>query len=167
MPFTLHGNAAVAQAFEVLRRTLDEESAGRIEDPEVVRSAIRRHFVVNGGYAPSVDLTGKHSDADDPAASVLWLPFFEAVSREDSTYRRTAKSLGAGEVHLAQQCARLLGPESAKILEWLRRAPLDGGIAAEVVDAEGRATANGGDAALSGLLAWAAWYAVHALGQRI
>jgi hypothetical protein len=167
MPFTVHGNAAVAQAFEVLRRTLDEESAGRIEDPEVVRSAIRRHFVVNDVYAPAVDLSGKHATADDPAASVLWLPFFEAVSREDSTYRRTAKSLASGEVHLAQQCARLLGPESARILEWLRRAPLDGGIAAEVVDAEGRAIANGGDAALSGLLAWAAWYAVHALGQRI
>jgi hypothetical protein len=52
------------------------------------------------------------------------------------------------------------------VLEWLRRAPLDGGTAAEIVDADGRADGNGGDASLSGLLAWTAWYAVHALGER-
>jgi len=39
------------------------------------------------------------------------------------------------------------------VLEWLRRAPLDGGVAAEFVDADGRAVANGGDASLAGLLA--------------
>jgi hypothetical protein len=167
MPYMLHGNAAVAQALDVLRRTLDEETAARIEDPEVVRSAIRRHFVVNGTYVAAVDLTGGSVATDDPAASLLWLPFFEAVSRDDSTYRRTAKSLASADVHLALQCARLLGPESAAVLEWLRRAPLDGGIAAEVVDADGKALMNGGDAALSGLVAWSAWYAVHALGQRI
>ena len=58
------------------------------------------------------------------------------------------------------------GSGRAKVLEWLRRAPLDGGWAAEVVDADGRAAANGGDASLSGLLAWTAWYAVNALGER-
>jgi uncharacterized protein len=166
MPFTLHGNAAVAQALDVLKRTLDEETASRIEDPEVVRAALRRHFVVNGSYVSAVDLTGGSVAADDPSASMLWLPFFDAVSREDSTYRRTAKSLDTG-IHLALQCARLLGPESKSVLEWLRRAPLDGGLAAEVVDADGKAVANGGDAALSGLVAWSAWYAVHALGQRV
>jgi hypothetical protein len=40
-------------------------------------------------------------------------------------------------------------------------------MAAENVDDTGRATANGGDAALSGLLAFTAWYAVNALGVRI
>jgi hypothetical protein len=35
-----------------------------------------------------------------------------------------------------------------------------------VVDADGRAAANGGDASLSGLLGWTAWYAVNALGER-
>jgi hypothetical protein len=166
-PYTLHGNAAVAQALDVLRRTLDEETAAKIEDPEVVRAAIRRHFVVKGNYVAAVDLAGGSISADDPAASILWLPFFEAVSREDTTYRRTAKALASTEVHLALQCARLLGPESSAVLEWLRRAPLDGGVAAEFVDADGKALMNGGDAALSGLVAWSAWYAVHALGQRI
>ena len=40
-PFTLHANAAVAQALDVLRRTLDEETARGVEDPEAVRAAIR------------------------------------------------------------------------------------------------------------------------------
>jgi hypothetical protein len=167
MPYTVHGNAAVAQALDVLRRTLDEETASRIEDPEVVRAALKRHFVVNGSYVSAVDLTGGNVPTDDPSASMLWLPFFEAVSREDTTYRRTAKSIGSTGIHLALQCARLLGPESKAVLEWLRRAPLDGGLGAEVVDNDGKALANGGDAALSGLVAWSAWYAVHALGQRV
>ena len=88
------------------------------------------------------------------------------MARHDSTYRRTVKSIGAEPRLLAQQCARLIGPEAGSVLQWLRRAPLDGGIAAEEVDADGRARANGGDAALSGLLAWSVWYAVNALGER-
>jgi hypothetical protein len=76
------------------------------------------------------------------------------------------KAIGAEPRWLAQQCARLIGPDAPAVLQWLRRAALDGGIAAEEVDADGRARANGGDAALSGLLAWSVWYAVNALGER-
>ena len=169
-PFALHGNAVVAQALEVLRRTLDEETAREVEDPEAVRAAIRRHFVVEregkDTYAAAVDLAGGISTDDDPLGSALWLPLYDAVARHDSTYRRTVKSIGAEPRLLAQQCARLIGPEAGSVLQWLRRAPLDGGIAAEEVDVDGRARANGGDAALSGLLAWSVWYAVNALGER-
>ena len=168
--YTLHGNAVAAQALEVLRRTLDEETAREVEDPEAVRAALRRHFLSGEGakavFAASTDLAGGLSSAEDPAASILWLPLYEAIDRQDSAYRRTAKSLGAATDSLAQHCARLLGPEGAAVLEWLRRAPLDGGLAAEQVDASGRATANGGDAALAGLLAYTVWYAAHALGVR-
>ena len=169
-PFALHGNAVVAQALDVLRRTLDEETAREVEDPEAVRAAIRRHFVVEREgketYAAAVDLAGGISVEDDPLGSTLWLPLYDVVARHDSTYRRTVKSIGAEPRLLAQQCARLIGPEAASVLQWLRRAPLDGGIAAEEVDADGRARGNGGDAALSGLLAWSVWYAVNALGER-
>ena len=169
-PYTLHGNAVVAQAFEVLRRTLDEESAREVEDPEAVRAAIMRHFSMEREgkslLASSIDLGGSMTAEDDPLASALWLPLYEAVERHDSIYRRTVKGLGAEPHHLAQQCARLLGPDAPDVLEWLRRAPLDNGFAAEIVDADGRALANGGDASLAGLLAWCAWYAVHALGVR-
>lgn len=169
-PFTLHGNAVVAQALEVLRRTLDEETARNIEDPEAVRAALKRHFAAEHDgkqmFAAATDLAGHYSFADDPVGSALWLPLYEAVERHDSTYRRTVKNNTAEPRELARECARLLGPDSSKVLEWFRRAPLDGGFAAEIVGPEGQAKLNGGDASLSGLLAWTAWYAVHALGER-
>lgn len=169
-PFTVHANAAAAQALDVLRRTLDEETARNVQDPDAVRAAINRHFVVeNGGhqtYASAIDLAGSTSVADDPSASVFWLPMFDAVARQDSTYRRTVKRVDVTPHSFVQQCARLVGPDATAILQWLRRAPLDGGTAAEVVDAEGRVVGNGGDASLSGLLAWTAWYAANAFGER-
>jgi len=171
-PFTLHANAAAAHALDVLRRTLDEETARNVQDPDAVRAAITRHFVVeppgggHGTFASSSDLAGTTSTEDDPAASMFWLPMYEAVARQDSTYRRTVKKIDVTPRLMAQQCARLVGPDATNILQWLRRAPLDGGLAAEVVNPEGQAVANGGDASLSGLLAWATWYAVNALGER-
>jgi hypothetical protein len=169
-PFALHGNAVVAQALDVFRRTLDEETARAVEDPEAVRAAIHRHFLIERDgaqiLASAIDLAGGVSVADDPLGSALWLPLYDAVERHDSTYRRTAKALGPPAAELAQRCARLLGPESAAVLKWFRRAPLDGGVAAELVDNDGKALGNGGDASLSGLVAWAVWYAVHALGER-
>ena len=169
-PFTLHGNAVVAQALDVMRRTLDEETARTVEDPEAVRAAIKRHFVAEQDgkqlFSAATDLAGHHSFADDPVGSALWLPMYEAVERHDSTYRRTVKNTTLPPGELARECARLLGPESSKVLQWFRRAALDGGFAAEIVTPEGQAKFNGGDAALSGLLAWTAWYAVHALGER-
>jgi len=169
-PYTVHANAAAAQALEVLRRTLDEETARGLQDPDAVRAAIQRHFVVEAKgkstYASAIDLAGGTSMTDDPSASAFWLPIFDAVARQDSTYRRTVKAIDTSPHALEQQCARLVGPDATNVLQWLRRAPLDNGVAAEFVDADGRATANGGDASLSGLLAWAVWYAVNALGGR-
>ena len=167
-PYTLHGNAVVAQALEVFRRTLDEESAKEVQEPEAVRAALLRHFSAERDGKPAlaaaVDLKGARALDDDPIGSALWLPLYEAVERTDSTYRRTVKGLGARSPILAQQCARLLGPDAALVLQWLRRAALDNGVAAEEVDEQGRAVGNGGDAALSGLLAYTAWHAVHVLG---
>jgi hypothetical protein len=170
MPYTLHGNAVVAQMLDVLRRTLDEETANRLEEPDAVRAALVRHFATDKGgkpaFASAVDLDGHVASGDDPIASAYWLPLYDAVQRDDSLYRRTVRGVASTPEYLAHQCARLMGPEAADVVRWLRRAPLDHGLAAEIVDADGRAIANGGDAALSGLLAWSVWYAVHALGVR-
>ena len=169
-PFTLHANAAVAQALEILRRTLDEQSAREVEDPAAVRAAIRRHFTNDrdpkGKLAASVDLAGHRSEDDVAGASALWVPLFELLDRQDSLYRRTVKAIPGNVSSLERQIARLLGPDGEQVLEWLRRAPLHGGLAAEVVDETGLAVANGGDAALSGLLAATAWHAVHVLGMK-
>ena len=168
-PVTLHGNAVVAFALDALRKTLDEEGAKEVQDPSAVRAALRRQFASGGEgkstFAAATDLQGAKTLDDDPVGSALWLPLWEAVDRTDSTYRRTAKRIGASD-RLVVQIARLFGPDAGEVLEWLRRAPLGHGLAAEVVDADGRALSHGGDAALSGLLAYAAWYCVHAHGIR-
>ena len=99
---------------------------------------------------------------------MYWLPYYDLLGRDDSIYRRSVKPLENIETEaLFMRCARLVGPEGSRALEWLRRAPLDGGLASELVDLAGRATGNGGDAALSGLIAYTAWYAVHALGVTV
>ncbi len=169
-PFTLHANAAVALALDVLRRTLDEETAHDVQDPETVRAALVRHFLKTEAgaarFAAAIDMAGKATFDDDPVGSAFWLPLYEAVDRQDSNFRRTAKAIGAPAGRLAEYCARLMGPDASATLKWFRQAPLDGGVAAELVDEAGHATGNGGDASLSGLVAWSVWYAVHALGER-
>ena len=167
-PYTLHGNAVVAMAFDVFRRTLDEETSSGVEDPSAVRAALQRHFTRDRDGKPilmsAVNLTGEAVADDEPAASVVWLPMYETVERSDSAYRRTVRTLDREPRVLAQQIARLLGPDAKDVMQWLRRAPLHNGLAAEETDADGKATANGGDASLAGLLAYTLWYAVHALG---
>jgi hypothetical protein len=170
LPFTLHGNAVAAMALDVFRRVLDEEAAREVQDPEAVRAALHRHFAQERGgrltFAAAVDLAGNTVREDDWQASAFWLPLYEAVERQDSVYRRTVRTFKGEPFSLVQQCARLIGPEPGPVLQWLRRAPLDNGVGAEVVNADGRALANGGDAAVSGLIAWCVWYAVHALGAQ-
>jgi hypothetical protein len=167
-PYTLHANAAAAQALEILRRTLDEETARSVEDPAAVRAAIKRHFAPErdqkGILRAAVDLVGESTSEDVPGASAVWLPIYETFDRSDSLYRRTVKAIPHDRSALVREIGRLLGPESEDVLQWLRRAPLHGGLAAETVDESGVAVTNAGDAALSGLLAWTAWFAVHALG---
>jgi hypothetical protein len=169
-PFTLHANATVANALDILRRTLDEQTAREIEDPAAVRAAIRRHFAPDrdpkAKLHAAIDLAGQTSDDDEPSASALWLPLYETLDRQDSLYRRTVKAIPREPTMLVRQIARLLGPDAESVLQWLRRAPLHGGVAVELVDENGLGTANGGDAALSGLLAATVWYAVHALGVK-
>ena len=172
-PYTVHGNAVVAFALEVFSRTLDEKTAETVEDAEAVRASALRHFSVEGSdgrsrFISSSDLAGSQAAADDPAASMYGLPYYHLVGRDDSLYRRTVKQLeGSRSNQLVERCARLIGPNTSDVLDWLRRAPLDNGVAAELVDDSGRALGNGGDAALSGMVAYLAWYAVHALGAKL
>jgi hypothetical protein len=172
-PFTAHGNAVAALALDILSHTLDEKTAEKVQDPAAVRAAVMRHFADVDENGKSIltraaNAGGEEKSDRGPSAALYWLPYYDLLGRDDSVYRRTVKPLEIVETDaLFMRCARLLGPSGSSALEWLRRAPLDGGYAAESIDIEGRATANGGDAALSGLLAYTAWYAVHALGVAI
>ncbi|MEO8577032.1 MAG: hypothetical protein ABI556_10040 [Gemmatimonadales bacterium] len=173
LPYTAHGNAIVALALEILKHTLDEKTAEKVQDPAAVRAALLRQFSSEATGSKSVlasssDLTGNSSQTDEPSASMYWLPYYDLIARDDSTYRRTVKKLEAAiPQDLVVRCARLVGPNGSEALDWLRRAPLDGGFAAELVDEEGKVAGNGGDAALSGLIGYTAWYAVHALGAKV
>ena len=96
------------------------------------------------------------------------MPYYHLVGRDDSLYRRTVKQWEApGSGELIERCGRLIGPNTSEVLDWLRRAPLDNGVAAELVDENGRAVGNGGDAVLAGMVAYMTWYAVHALGAKL
>ena len=168
-PFTLHANAVTASALDILRRTLDVETARGLQDPDSVRAAIGRHFLVEDAgrstFASAIALAGSTSVVDDPAASALWFPVMRPCRGRIPTIgaprrRSTSPELARATVRATH------GPDARSVLQWLRRAPLDGGIAAEAVDADGRAAGNGGDASLSGLLAWSVWYAINALGER-
>ena len=169
-PYTAHGNAVVALALDILSHTLDEKTAEKVQDPAAVRAALLRQFsdVDESGKSVLTRAADPASDEKSPegaSAAMYWLPYYDLIGRDDSVYRRSVKPLESIETDaLFMRCARLVGPNGAHALEWLRRAPLDGGLAAELVDLDGRATGNGGDAALSGLIAYTAWYAVHALG---
>lgn len=171
--YTAHGNAVAALALDILSHTLDEKTAEKVQDAAAVRAALLRQFTQtdSGGkgiLAQSTNFESSATAVDDFSAALYWLPYYDLLGRDDSLYRRTIKPLENVDSTAAFiRCARLVGPNGSRGLEWLRRAPLDGGFAAEFVDAEGRATANGGDAALSGLIAYTAWYAVHALGASI
>jgi hypothetical protein len=167
-PYTLHGNAVVALALDVFRRTLDEETSKNVEDPDAVRAAMQRHFTRERDgkdiFMAAINLAGEAVADDDPAASVTWLPMYDATDRSDSAFRRTVRTLEGEPRVLVQQLGRLIGPDASDVLRWLRRAPLANGLAAQEVDAQGLAVADGGDASLAGLMAYTAWYAVHALG---
>jgi len=170
LPYTLHANALIAHALDVLRQTLDEKSAEKVEGSDAVRAAILRHFATGdaarAALATAADLEGQTTQRDDPVGSVLWIPQYHLLARDDSLYRRTIRRLDETEAsaHLAERIARLVGPDAPATLEWLRRAPLDGGIAAELVSDSGEPLGNGGDAALSALLAHTAWFAANAFG---
>ena len=171
-PYTAHGNAVAALALDVLRHTLDEKTAEKVQDTAAVRAALLRQFTVQRDGAKAMlaaqsDLANETSPDDQASASLYWLPYYELLNRDDSLYRRTIKRIEARDSEeLVVRCARLVGPDGAAALEWLRRAPLDNGVAAELVDSEGRVVGNGGDAALSGLIAYLAWYASQALGVK-
>jgi hypothetical protein len=167
MPFTAHGNAVVALALDILRHTLDEKTAEKVQDPAAVRASLNRQLGGKSVLSAAGDLAGNVTSDDNPSASLYWLPYYDFTERDDSTYRRTVKPIDQVPTDFLElRVARLIGPSVNDAFDWLRRAPLDGGLAAVQVDADGRAMSGGGDAALSGLVACTVWHAVNVLGVR-
>ncbi len=96
-PYPLHGNAVVAQALDVLRRTLDEQASRDVQEPEAVRAALLRHFLTPKGdvqvFASSIDLAGAASLDDDPAG----LGALAAALRDRGATRDQLPAHGEGD----------------------------------------------------------------------
>ena len=171
-PFTLHGNAVVAQALAVFRRTLDEETAKGVQDPEAVRAALIRQFSVERDGKP---IFAGATDLDGHATEQVRRRRFAALApalRNRRAHRlhlpphgpRARRSPGPATRRAHRAPPRAGGAADAAVAPARPARPR---VAAEFVDEAGQATANGGDAALSGLLAATVWQAVHVLGVTV
>jgi hypothetical protein len=161
LPFTAHASAVASIALDALKRLLDEETAREAPDGEAVRVALLRSFMRGTGakrdIVTALNLGGEESKEDDPVGSMLSFPIYRAVDGEDRLVSALAKFAPEPGGALVRRIARASAEEGEEAFEWLRRAPLDGGIAAEVLDERGRAIANGGDAILAAELARLVW----------
>lgn len=157
-------------------RDLDRaDEMSRLAD--AVRRAVHEHCVVETpagpAYASAVDLRGDFTFEDWPNASLRDLPLLQFCSKDDPVYTHTLAWIAAAQ-EKACRVPDTTEPEQAAVagcrlvalindlrlgsqeaLETLRNAPLDDGIACELVDADGRMLGGPGNAALAGLLAYA------------
>ena len=132
-PFTLHANAVAAQALDVLaaharrrdRARTPGSRRGARGDPTGISSS---KSAGKSTFASSIDLAGATSMADDPSASAFWLPIYEAVraTRLDVPPHREGHRRHAALVVAAVRAAHR-PRRGGNVLQWLRRAPLDGG----------------------------------------
>lgn len=144
-----------------------------------VRDAILAHFVVPGPlgnmFALATDLQGNHELGDDPAGSIQMAAYYGFCSQDDPVYRNTVAWIhsehntcsgrglpfeapltrgGAGS-SVTAVITDLLTNRVDQALDFLRRAPLDNGIACEAVDpSTGVVTSGEAFASSAGYLAF-------------
>jgi len=145
--------AAALRARRVASHASTKNRLAKLEDPVCGargdQAALRVGRDSRGRLAAAIDLVGHRVRKTSSRASALWLPLLEASSA-GLVVRRTVKAIPTDSDVLVAASPKLLGPDSTRVLEWLRRAALHDGLAAEFVDEGGLAISNGGDAALSG-----------------
>ena len=168
-PYTLHGNAVVAQALDVFRRTLDEETAREVQEPEAVRAALqatvhhgaRRQAAVPVGHQPrwrggrrrrSARLGPLASAVRHGGSQRFCLSTHGAVARPGAEVPRAA--VRAVDGSRREGSAPVATPRAAPPGPRGRRSRCDG-------SRDGRMARM---RRLGGLLAYSVWYAVHALG---
>jgi len=130
----------------------------------------------------SADLEGGFELYDDPPGSLLLLPYYGFIDRNDVRYANTAKYImsehnpyriahgdypGAGCVHAARPwpmhaCNMVMaGIADSESLELIAKAPLDGELACEsVYESGGKVATGGGFATFAGYLSMALAQAV-------
>ena len=183
LPYVCYSNVMVWKALKDLAWLYDrirdvDRSLEADELADRIRLAILNHFLVDGPYgkmfALSVDLDGKYELGDDPAGSLLLLPYYGFCSADDPAYAHTVQWIrseynsttcgeelvfpcscdGAG-YSLVSVINELLSGNKDKALDFLKKAELDDGIACEIVDKDtGAAVKGAAHASLAGYLAF-------------
>lgn len=170
--------ATFARRLDALLTGFREEPPQFRETAAEISAAVWQHCVtdVHGEtvLASSTDLQGRATVYDDPAFSLVLLPFLGFCDADDPVWRTTVAFLRSpaytlwrnGEVpglagrsdpqhpRLSALLAELLGPDRTEALDRLARVRLPGGLAAAAWDpgtGEAREPCN---AALAGFLAW-------------
>lgn len=129
------------------------------QDIAAIPTAIREHLVCDGVFQWSSDLQGSVEFYDEAAGSLMLLPHYGLCGVDDPVYRRTVETLysaryayfqhgafselgnrhtsGAPHPWVLSACNSVLsGVRRTQGLDFLRRAPMDGGIACESVNVE-------------------------------
>ena len=132
-------------------------SLARSEIP-AVSDAIRKHLIRDGMYVWSMNEQGEAEIYDEAAGSLLLLPYYGFCDRQDPAYRKTVdyfyssqypyfrpgrfgelgnRHTGTPHPWVLSACNSVLsGVRTKEGLDFLRRAPMDNGIACEAVNVE-------------------------------
>mgnify|MGYP001199964715 FL=1 len=190
-PYLTYDNALLWRAFaslaEIARTAGDSATASRYADTaQRIHTAVCERLVAEGPFGPmfvwSADLEGGFELYDDPPGSLLLLPFYGLIDRNDIRYVNTVKYImsehnpyrvahgdypGAGCAHAARPwpmhaCNMVMaGIADGESLELIAKAPLDGELACEsVYEVGGKAATGGAFATFAGYLSMALTQAV-------
>ncbi len=185
-PLVIYDNVLVWAAFRVsgdlLRRMGKESEAMRWEsEADKLAEAIRRHGIVEGPEGPmwawARDPSGRFELREEPPGSLRLLTYYGFCDPEDPAYRNTVRWLsspanpyffpgpfsGPGSSHFPfpgvfDLANRLLTDPDPAVLDLVREAPMDHGLACESIDPHTGVVRTGAAmASLAGFLAWALW----------
>ncbi|MFH0953303.1 MAG: glycoside hydrolase family 125 protein [Verrucomicrobiota bacterium] len=164
-----YNNALAVYALQVCLPMLEKISRStaafaRAEIPGL-RSAIRRHLVRDNRFVWAADRAGNTEFYDEAAGSLTLLPYYGFCAVNDPVYRNTVDYLyspqyphyrpgpfaelgnrhtGTAHPWVLSACNSVLGGARVQEgLDFLRRAPMDNGIACESVDVNTGETGTG------------------------
>lgn len=174
--------AALRTGADLYRRMGEAERAERWEQAAAeLAAAIRRWGIVEGPWGPmwawARDRAGRFELREEPPGSLRLLAAYGFCPPEDPVYQNTVRWItsahnpyffpgpfgGAGSPHFPfpgvfDLCYRLLTDPDPGVLDQVREAPLDGGLACESIDPQTGVVRTGAAmASLAGFLAWALW----------
>lgn len=139
-----------------------------------LRAAIQKHFVVKGPmgdmFARSIDMNGNFDLGDDPFGSLKLLTYFGFCAKDDKVYKNTVEWINSE--HNAERRQNpsvpdlvndLLSGNSASVLDFLKTAELDDGIACdEIGSSDGAVLSGRAYSACAGYLAFGLRFALDA-----